>query len=153
MPEHRRVLGSRHGDVPDPWRDVHPRLPLLLRQLGHAQPLRERDVRIVKALSIGTDEFYDFDDARVDAVMVDGATPGSGVSHSWDELFERSFTVPVIAAGGLDDANVASVIQATRVWGVDSASGVESSPGIKDRDRMSRFVANARGAFQERSAP
>jgi phosphoribosylanthranilate isomerase len=113
--------------------------------------LRQRDVRIIKALSIGTDEFYDFNDGAVDAVMVDGATPGSGESHSWDELSERSFAVPVIAAGGLDDANVANVIEMTSVWGVDSASGVETSPGIKDRDRMSLFVANAQSAFRERS--
>jgi phosphoribosylanthranilate isomerase len=115
--------------------------------------LRQRDVRIIKALSIGTDEFYDFNDASVDAVMVDGATPGSGESHPWEELFERTFAVPVIAAGGLDDANVAGVIEATRVWGVDSASGVETSPGIKDRDRMSHFVANAQAAFRERATP
>ena len=36
LPEHRRVLGPRHGDVPDPRRHVHPRLPLLLRPLGQA---------------------------------------------------------------------------------------------------------------------
>jgi len=113
--------------------------------------LRERDVRIIKALAIGTDEFYGFDEGSVDAVMVDGATPGSGLSHSWDELAERSFGVPVIAAGGLNDDNVAHVIELTGVWGVDSASGVESSPGIKDRDRMSDFVANAQKAFRARS--
>jgi phosphoribosylanthranilate isomerase len=113
--------------------------------------LRERDVRIIKALAIGTDEFYGFDEGSVDAVMVDGATPGSGLSHSWDELAERSFGVPVIAAGGLNDDNVAHVIELTGVWGVDSASGVETSPGIKDRDRMSDFVANAQKAFRARS--
>jgi len=43
------------------------------------------------------------------------------------------------------------VIELTGVWGVDSASGVESSPGIKDRDRMSDFVANAQKAFRARS--
>jgi phosphoribosylanthranilate isomerase len=114
--------------------------------------LRERDVRIIKALAIGTDEFFGFDDGVVDAVMVDGATPGSGVNHSWDELSDRTFVVPVIAAGGLSDRNVASVIKLTGVWGVDSASGVETSPGIKDRDRMNDFVANAHTAFEERSA-
>jgi phosphoribosylanthranilate isomerase len=113
--------------------------------------LRERDVQIIKALAIGTDEFYGFDESIVDAVMVDGATPGSGLSHSWEELAERSFGVPVIAAGGLNDDNVARVIELTGAWGVDSASGVESSPGIKDRDRMSDFVANAQKAFRARS--
>jgi phosphoribosylanthranilate isomerase len=117
------------------------------------EDLRERDLLIIQALSIGSDEFYDFPDGRVDAVLVDGATPGSGESHSWEELSERTFDVPVIAAGGLDESNVTSVIAATGVWGVDSASGVESSPGVKDRERLINFVANARGAFHERSTP
>lgn len=115
------------------------------------EQLRERDVRIIKALAIGTDEFYGFDESAVDAIMVDGATPGSGLNHSWDELSERTFGVPVIAAGGLNDDNVARVIELTGVWGVDSASGVESSPGIKDRDRMCDFVSNAHAAFRARS--
>jgi len=38
--------------------------------------LRQRDVRVIKALSIASDEFYAFNDASVDAVLVDGATPG-----------------------------------------------------------------------------
>jgi phosphoribosylanthranilate isomerase len=113
--------------------------------------LRRRAVRIIKALAIGSDEFYDFDESRVDAVLVDGATPGSGVSHSWEELFERSFDVPIIAAGGLNESNVASVIASTHVWGVDSASGVESSPGVKDRERLILFVDHAREAFGKRT--
>ena len=112
--------------------------------------LRDQGVEIVKALSIASDEFYEFDDSRVDAVMVDGATPGSGESHSWGELFERAFTVPVIAAGGLNESNVAEVIAACSVWGVDSASGVEATPGVKDRDKMERFVFNAHAAFRGR---
>jgi phosphoribosylanthranilate isomerase len=113
--------------------------------------LRRRAVRIIKAFAIGSDEFYDFDESRVDAVLVDGATPGSGVSHSWEELFERSFDVPIIAAGGLNESNVASVIASTHVWGVDSASGVESSPGVKDRERLILFVDHAREAFGKRT--
>lgn len=112
--------------------------------------LRQRDVRVIKALSIASDEFYAFNDASVDAVLVDGATPGSGEGHSWEELKDRPFVVPVIAAGGLDGANVAWVIAETDVWGVDSASGVESSPGVKDRQRMHQFVANAQAAFRAR---
>jgi phosphoribosylanthranilate isomerase len=112
--------------------------------------LRERNVQIIKALSIASDEFFDFDDAHTDAVLVDGASPGSGESHSWEELAERDFHVPVIAAGGLTDANVADVIASTTVWGVDSASGVESTPGVKDREKLGHFVDNARRGFLER---
>ena len=36
LPEHRRVLGARHRDVPDPRRHLHARLPLLLRPLRQA---------------------------------------------------------------------------------------------------------------------
>ncbi len=115
------------------------------------ESLRERELLVIKALSIGSDEFYDFEDSRVDAVLIDGATPGGGVSHSWDALSDRSFDVPIIAAGGLDESNVASVIAMTRVWGVDSASGVESSPGVKDRDRLTNFVERARDSFHERA--
>lgn len=113
--------------------------------------LREIHVDVIKALSIGTDEFFDFDESRVDAVLVDGANPGSGERHSWVELSERRFRGPVIAAGGLDDATVADVIAATHVWGVDCASGVESSPGVKDREKVTHFIDEARTAFARRT--
>lgn len=113
--------------------------------------LRGTGVRIIKALPIGSDEFFDFRESQVDAVLVDGATPGSGVSHSWVDLTEQTFNVPIIAAGGLNDSNVASVITHTGVWGVDCASGVESLPGVKDRDKLNRFIDNAREAFRERA--
>jgi phosphoribosylanthranilate isomerase len=111
--------------------------------------LRERGVTIVKALSIGSEEFFDFDESDVDMVHIDGARPGSGQAHSWDELLTRPFRVPVIAAGGLRPDSVAHVITFTHVWGVDTASGVESSPGIKDRELVKRFVHNAATAFEQ----
>jgi phosphoribosylanthranilate isomerase len=109
--------------------------------------LRERPVRVVKALNIEDDEFDVFDESRVDAIMVDGPRPGSGIAHSWDRLAARPFGVPVIAAGGLTVDNVADVVVATRAWGVDSSSGVEASPGIKDPTLIEQFVSRARGAW------
>jgi phosphoribosylanthranilate isomerase len=113
--------------------------------------LRERELTIVKALSIGSEEFFDFDESTVDMVHIDGARPGSGQAHSWDELEGRPFSVPVIAAGGLRPDSVAHVITLTNVWGVDTASGVESSPGIKDRELVKRFVHNATTAFEQKA--
>jgi phosphoribosylanthranilate isomerase len=109
--------------------------------------LRERPVRIVKALNIEDDEFDEFDESRVDAVMIDGPRPGSGVAHSWDRLASRPFVVPVIAAGGLNADNVADIVATTRAWGVDSSSGVEARPGVKDSDLIAQFVARARSAW------
>jgi phosphoribosylanthranilate isomerase len=109
--------------------------------------LRERPTRIVKALNIEDDEFDVFDESRVDAVMIDGPRPGSGVAHSWDRLASRPFAVPLIAAGGLTAQNVADVVATTRAWGVDSSSGVESRPGVKDPALVKQFVSHARSAW------
>lgn len=48
-------------------------------------------------------------------------------------------------AGGLDPENVAEAIEAIGPDLVDVSSGVEISPGIKDPDRLARFVEAARG--------
>jgi phosphoribosylanthranilate isomerase len=112
--------------------------------------LRARSLFIVKALSIESDEFQAFDEDQVDAVLVDGPRPGSGVPHSWTPLGDRRFRVPVIAAGGLTPENVEDVIESTSVIGVDCASGVERVPRTKDFELVGSFVTNARAAFASR---
>jgi phosphoribosylanthranilate isomerase len=52
-----------------------------------------------------------------------------------------------LLAGGLNPDNVARAIRTSHPFGVDTASGVETSPGIKDFRKMSAFVKNARAAF------
>lgn len=113
------------------------------------EQLRSRHVAIIKALSVDGVEIDEFDERRVHAVLIDGPRAGSGKEHSWDRLTDRDFAVPVIAAGGLRPDNVADVIRAIRPWGVDTASGVESGPGVKDHDQVREFVRNARSAFEE----
>ncbi len=52
----------------------------------------------------------------------------------------------VLLAGRLDADNVAQAVAEVRPYGVDVASGVESSAGIKDHERVRRFVAAAKEA-------
>jgi len=51
----------------------------------------------------------------------------------------------VILAGSLDPDNVAEAVRTARPWAVDTARGVEAEPGVKDHERMSRFIRNAKG--------
>jgi phosphoribosylanthranilate isomerase len=53
---------------------------------------------------------------------------------------------PLLLAGRLDAGNVAQAVAEVRPYGVDVASGVESAAGIKDHERLRRFVAAAKEA-------
>jgi phosphoribosylanthranilate isomerase len=53
----------------------------------------------------------------------------------------------VVLAGGLTPGNIEEAIATVRPMGVDVASGVESAPGVKDLDQVTRFLTNARRAF------
>jgi phosphoribosylanthranilate isomerase len=79
-----------------------------------------------------------------------GATGATGKPHDWGisrrlvELSEK----PIILAGGLNPDNVAQAIQVVRPAGVDAHTGVEGSDGRKDRDKVKRFVTEAKKAFK-----
>lgn len=85
------------------------------------------------------------------AILVDAHVPGrhggTGQTAPWHLLIDFDPGVPLILAGGLTPENVASAIRAVRPWGVDVASGVESAPGVKDAEKLRRFIAEARAAL------
>ena len=70
-------------------------------------------------------------------------TPRSSRAH-WARAAE--VRQPVILAGSLDPGNVADAVRAARPWGVDTARGVETAPGVKDHDLIRAFVRNAKEA-------
>jgi len=88
--------------------------------------------------------------ARCRFVLFDAALPGrpggTGTTLDWNALSGRRWPVPWMLAGGLDPENVAAAIARARPDAVDVASGVESSPGVKDEDRMRRFFEAVRSA-------
>lgn len=73
---------------------------------------------------------------------------GTGESFSWTavaaDVAARRGAARLIVAGGLRAENVADAIVALRPDVVDVSSGVESAPGVKDRERLEAFFAAAR---------
>ena len=83
---------------------------------------------------------------------VKGLYGGSGKTADWHALKDYPLDIlfpPLVLAGGLVPGNVAEAIRTARPTAVDTASGVESSPGRKDRALVEAFVAEARAAFDE----
>ena len=134
-----------HGDEP----------PELLAQLG------ERPV--MRALRLGAKGFQAVFDylrrcqelaAMPSLTLLDSLIPGeyggTGKTADWTaakQYVAESGLPPLVLAGGLTPANVADAIRAVRPAAVDTASGVESSPGRKDPAAVAAFVRAAREAF------
>jgi phosphoribosylanthranilate isomerase len=113
-----------------------------------AERLRRRVV-VIKAFRIAA--AADLERVRgypADAYLLDAAVAGAhgGTGTVWDHrwLAGHDLGAPLILAGGLTPGNVAAAVAGVRPWAVDTASGVESAPGVKDAALMRAFVAAAR---------
>ena len=96
----------------------------------------------------------------VAGVLLDAFTPGqfggTGNQLDWrrvSELIQAWQGQKLILAGGLTAENVTEAIELARPFGVDTASGVEVTPGRKDPQRVSAFVTAAKNAFDSTKSP
>ncbi len=134
-----------HGDEP----------PEYLAQL--------KDLPVIKAFRLGAEGLTEVRsylhrcrslNCRPSMVLVDAFRPGeyggTGLALDWPALAAwRSALedVSLVLAGGLTPANVGEAIGIVRPSAVDTASGVESAPGIKDAAQMQSYIAAAKAAF------
>lgn len=85
--------------------------------------------------------------------LLDAADPvrrgGTGTLLDWERAASIARARRIVLAGGLTDANVADAIAAVGPFGVDVSSGVEDAPGVKNPDKVARFLARARSAFEQ----
>jgi len=85
--------------------------------------------------------------AGVEAFLLDtaGSIPGgTGQTFDWSLAAASKPWGNIVLAGGLTAANVAGAIRAVQPWGVDVASGVEDSPGVKNQTLVREFIHAAR---------
>ena len=68
-----------------------------------------------------------------------GAKGGTGSQFDWG-LIPKNCSLPVILAGGLDETNAKSAIEAVRPYALDVSSGVEAEKGIKEALKMAAFI-------------
>jgi phosphoribosylanthranilate isomerase len=117
---------------------------------------RYTDLRIIKGIQVSSSD----DVARAmhfgtsaDLLLFDAKPPtaailpgGNGLPFDWALLKHRTFPLPWMLSGGLNEANVGDAIYASGATMVDVSSGVESAPGVKDPQLMEAFVRAVRGA-------
>jgi len=103
----------------------------------------------IKAVSMDTDQAVqravdEYPDAA--ALLLDshpaGGVGGTGRVFDWAKI--PAATRPLVLAGGLTPANVATAVEQVRPWAVDVSSGVEDRPGIKNREMMVEFIKEAK---------
>jgi phosphoribosylanthranilate isomerase len=82
--------------------------------------------------------------AVVADTMLPGQRGGTGQTGNWELAARLARQRRVVLAGGLTPENVRQAVAAVQPYAVDVSSGVESSPGCKDVDRLRRFMAAAR---------
>ena len=105
-------------------------------------------ITAIKALRVaGPESLADMHRYRVKAFLLDAPSAGyggSGATFDWAVARAAAEQVPVLLAGGLTPENVADAIRAVRPFAVDVASGVESAPGVKDPEKLARFIERAK---------
>jgi phosphoribosylanthranilate isomerase len=107
------------------------------------------DCNIIKALHI--DGSLDLDYVRAvaeqsDMLLLDTKVGekvgGTGRTHDYalDNEIKKMTKKRIMLSGGLNPDNVAAAVAAVKPYAVDAASGVESRPGVKDPEKVRKFI-------------
>lgn len=131
-----------HGDETP---DFVSRLHRGLRAVKIIKAIRVRRAAHVKKAARFTD---------VSAILLDGFDPrsrgGTGKSFDWPLAACTNGRRHIFLAGGLTPENVAEAIGVVRPYAIDVCSGVESSPGKKDRRKIKDLMRNVNGMGRAR---
>ncbi|HTK80839.1 MAG TPA: phosphoribosylanthranilate isomerase [Bacteroidota bacterium] len=95
------------------------------------------------------DDVTNIRDYKIDAVMLDGANDteygGSGILPDMSVANEMKKYHRIIIAGGLHPGNIADLVRQVNPYAVDVNSGVELTPGKKDRSKVQQLFQRLKG--------
>jgi phosphoribosylanthranilate isomerase len=156
LPSHVMRVGVFVNEPVESIRAIAERTRLTAVQLHGDEPPAYADALdwpVLRAVSVADLDYASEAWAPETALLVDNIDPvrrgGTGAVIDWSQAAAVAQTRRIVLAGGLTPDNVASAIRAVRPFGVDVSSGVEASPGVKDFEKVTQFIANARLAFEE----
>jgi phosphoribosylanthranilate isomerase len=112
----------------------------------------ERVPCTIKAFSAGEQAIDRFEEFGAAFLLIDGESPGSGNLFDWRLAEGVSDPSRLFVSGGLRPENVGQAVARLHPHGVDVSSGVETSPGVKDPNKIRAFVAEARQAARRLQA-
>lgn len=139
------------------WAAAH---PAIFQLHGKETPERVREIkqrygvqvmkviRVAEAADARAAEAFE---GVADLILFDAKPPkeldklpgGNGLSFDWTALKAYRGKTPWMLAGGLDAGNVAEAIRVTGARAVDTASGAEDAPGVKNPEKIRAFVSAA----------
>jgi len=109
--------------------------------------------RVIKAIRVKDEDDLEVCSEYVDVVeaflldtYVAGQSGGTGITFDWSIAHNARKYGRIILAGGLSPDNVAAAIRMAEPYAVDASSGLEQRPGVKDHDKMARFIQAVRQA-------
>jgi phosphoribosylanthranilate isomerase len=156
LPSTVMAVGVFVNESIDGIRHVAAQARLTAVQLHGDEPAAYADALawpVFRSVTLDTAEGACAEWAAETTFVVDAADPerrgGTGVTVDWMAAAALARGRRVVLAGGLTPANVAEAIAVVHPFGVDVSSGVEQSPGVKDFDKVARFLSNAREAFEK----
>jgi phosphoribosylanthranilate isomerase len=111
-----------------------------------AEVARRTGAKVMKAARVRTGaDVLALERFHTDLHLLDAHQPGryggTGETFDWDLVRRRRTDIPLVLSGGLNPDNVADAIEATHPYAVDTASGTEARPGVKDPEKLRAFAA------------
>ncbi len=131
--------------------DIKTRCGLDVLQLHGDEPveiLEKITGPVIKTISVGKSGSPEPAAYPCAAILLDTYVPGThgGTGKTFDWYLAADWTgpQPLILAGGLTPENVIEAINQTRPYAVDTSSGVELEPGVKNHEKIRAFIRNIR---------